>query len=156
MWSFQDNIPPQPIIKKESKCFLSKKKEHMKKDSLKFKSWLDKKGTPFIFVCYESNMVNINHDTWWTYSGSTIHVLNTMQGMQNLRKPVGSEQYVYSGGQMRSHGETIGTCNLILSSNFSLVLENPFYVPSFSKKLISVSRLAPLDLSFNLRILVLL
>ncbi|WJX17016.1 hypothetical protein P8452_06978 [Trifolium repens] len=38
------NIPPQPIIKKESACFFCKKKGHMKKDCLKFKSWFDKKG----------------------------------------------------------------------------------------------------------------
>lgn len=32
-------IPPQPDIKKESKCFFYKKKWHMKKDCSKFKSW---------------------------------------------------------------------------------------------------------------------
>ncbi|PNX63818.1 hypothetical protein L195_g053703, partial [Trifolium pratense] len=37
------NIPPQPIIKKESKCFFYKKNGRMKKDCLTFKSWLDKK-----------------------------------------------------------------------------------------------------------------
>lgn len=44
----QDNkkgkISTQPIIKKESKCFFCKKKGHMKKDCLKFKNWLEKKG----------------------------------------------------------------------------------------------------------------
>ena len=64
----------------------------MKKDCSKFKIWLDKKGTQFSFICYESNMVNVIHNTWWIDSGSTIHVSNTLQGMQNLRKPVGSEQ----------------------------------------------------------------
>ena len=81
-------IPAQPVIKKESKCFFCKKKGHMKKNCLKFKSWMDKKGTPFAFVCYESNMVSINHNTWWIDSGSTIHVSNTLQGMKNLRRPV--------------------------------------------------------------------
>ena len=58
--------------------FFCKKKGHMKKDCLKFKIWLDKKGTQFSFVCYESNMVNVNHNTWWIDSGSTIHVSNTL------------------------------------------------------------------------------
>ena len=51
----------------------------MKKDCSKFKIWLDKKGTQFYFVCYESNMVNVNHNTWWIDYGSTIHVSNTLQ-----------------------------------------------------------------------------
>nr|KYP35822.1 Retrovirus-related Pol polyprotein from transposon TNT 1-94 [Cajanus cajan] len=149
----QDNkkgkIPAQPIIKKESKCFFCKKKGHMKKDCLKFKNWLEKKGNLFAFVCYESNMTSTNHNTWWIDSGSTIHVSNTLQGMQNLRKPMGSEQCIYSGSKMSSHVEAVGTCNLVLSSGFILNLEKTFYVPSFSKNLISISQLAPLGFSFK-------
>ncbi|XP_057481134.1 uncharacterized protein LOC130768153 [Actinidia eriantha] len=40
------------------------------------------------------------------------------KGMQNLRKPVGSEQYIYSGGKMSSHVEAIGTY-----SGFSLSIK---------------------------------
>lgn len=64
---------------------------------------------------------------------------------------MGGEQYIYSGGQMRSHVEAIGTCSLILSNNFTLVLEKTFYVPSFLKNLVFVSRLAPLGVSFNFK-----
>ena len=121
----------------------------MKKDCSKFKIKLDKKGTQFSFVCYESNMVNVNHNTWWIDSGSTIHVSNTLQGMKNLRKPVGSEQCIYSGSKMSSRVEAIGTCSLVLSNDFILELEKTFYVPSFSRNLISISRLVPLGFSFN-------
>ena len=69
--------------------------------------------------------------------------------MQNLRKSVGSEQGIYSGNKMRSHVEAIGTCTLVLSSGFVLNLEKTFYIPSFSKNLILVSRLVPLGYSFN-------
>jgi hypothetical protein len=75
-------------------------------------------------------MVNVNINTWWIDSGSTIHILNSMQGLQNLRKPVGSEQNILSGNKMGSHVEAIGTCYLILSSGFVLKLEKTFYVPS--------------------------
>ena len=124
----------------------------MKKDCSKFKIWLDKKGTQFSFVCYESNMVNVNHNTWCIDSGSTIHVSNTLQGMQNLRKPVGSEQCIYSGSKMSSRVEAISTYSLVLSSGFILELEKTFYVPSFSRNLISISRLVPL--AFHILVLV--
>jgi len=51
--------PPQGGIKKESKCFFCKKKGHMKKGCTKFQKWLEKKGKPISFICYESNMVDV-------------------------------------------------------------------------------------------------
>jgi hypothetical protein len=62
---------------------------------------------------------------------------------------VGSKQSILSGNKMGSHVEAIGTCYLILSSGFVLKLEKTFYVPSFSRNLISVSRLVPFEYSFN-------
>ena len=50
---------------------------------------------------------------------------------------------------MRSHVKAIGTCSLILSSGFILNLEKTFYIPTFSRNLISVSRLVPFGYSFN-------
>ncbi|RDY10035.1 hypothetical protein CR513_05514, partial [Mucuna pruriens] len=87
-------------------------------------------------------MVNVNHDTCWIDFGSTIHISNTLQGIENLRKLVESEKYIYLSGRMSSHVETIGTWNLFN-------LEKKYYVLSFSKNLIYVSRLAPLSFSFN-------
>ena len=88
-------------------------------------------------------MVNVNINTWWIDFGSTIHISNSLQSLQNLRKPVGSEQSILSGNKMGSHVEAIGTCYLTLSSGFVLELEKTFYVPSFYRNLISVSRLVP-------------
>ncbi|KAL8167907.1 hypothetical protein V2J09_009406 [Rumex salicifolius] len=50
---------------------------HTKKDCIKFKAWLKKK---------ESNMVNVNHDTWWIDAGTTIHISNTLQDSCIFRK----------------------------------------------------------------------
>ncbi|KAJ9685151.1 hypothetical protein PVL29_017257 [Vitis rotundifolia] len=108
-----------------------------------------RKDNPTSFVCYESNMVNVNTNTWWIDSGSTIHIANSLQGMQNLRKPVTSEQFILSGNKMGSHVEAIGTCYLTLNSGFILELQRTFYVPSFSRNLISVSRLVPFRYSFH-------
>ena len=113
-------IPAQLVIKKESKCFFFKKKGHMKKDCLKFKNQFKKKGTSFAFVYYESYIVNVNHNTWWIGYGSTIHVSNTLQGIENLRRPVESEQFIYSGSKMSSHVKAIGMCSLVLRSGFIL------------------------------------
>ena len=71
-------IPPKADIKKKEKCFFCKKKEHMKKKCLKFHKWLEKKGNLTSLVCYESNMVNINTNTWWIDSGFTIHISNSL------------------------------------------------------------------------------
>ena len=60
-----------------------------------------------------------------------------------------SELSILSGNKMGSHVEAIGTCTLTLSNGFVLVLEMTFYVPSFSRNLISVSRLVPLGFSFT-------
>ena len=139
---------PMAGIRKESACFFCKKKGHMK-DYAKHKAWLEKKGTSFSFVCYESNFTNVNHNTLWIDFGSTIHVSNILQGMRNLRKPVDSEQYIHSGGRSSSHVEAIGTYSLKLSSGFVLQLEKTFYVPSFSRNLFSISALLHLGISYN-------
>ncbi|PIN02037.1 hypothetical protein CDL12_25451 [Handroanthus impetiginosus] len=126
-------IHAQIDIKKEPKRHLCKKKEHTKKDYVKFHKWLENKGN--LISCGCMNLICF-----------TTHVPNTLQGMRNLRKPVGSEQSIYSGNKMRSHVELIRTCTLVLSSGFVL---KTFYIPSFSKNFILVSRLVPLVFQFK-------
>ena len=36
----------------------------MKKDCAKFKKLLENKGNSISCVCYESNMVDVNHNSW--------------------------------------------------------------------------------------------
>ena len=50
---------------------------------------------------------------------------------------------------MRSHVEAVGTYRLVLKSGFNLDLQNTFYVPSFSRNLVSVSRLTRIGFQFN-------
>lgn len=57
-------LPPTSNIKKEPAYVLYKRKGHIKKDYIKFKKWLEKKDTSFSFVCYESNLSNVDHNTW--------------------------------------------------------------------------------------------
>ena len=62
---------------------------------------------------------------------------------------MGSEQCIYFGNKMRSHVEGVRTCRLVLSSGFVLELEKTFYILSFSRNLISISKLVPLGYSFQ-------
>ena len=94
-------------------------------------------------------MVNVNTNTWWIDSGSTIHISNSLQGMQNLRKPMSSKQFILFGNKMGSHVKAIGTCYLTLNGGFVLEFQMAFYVPSFSRNLISVSKLVPFRYSFH-------
>ncbi|PIN14720.1 hypothetical protein CDL12_12642 [Handroanthus impetiginosus] len=137
-------IHSQIDIKKEFKCHFCKKKGHIKRDCVKFQKLLENKGNPISCVCSESNMVDVIYNTWRIDFGSTIHISNTFQGMRNLRKPVESEQSIYMKNKMHSHVELIGTCILVLSSCFVLNLEKIFYIPNFSRNLISISILVPL------------
>jgi len=72
-----------------------------------------------------------------------------MQSFLNQRKPTKSEYSIYSGNRIGSGVEAIGTYRLILRFGFVLDFEITFYVPSFSKNLISVSRLVLYGFSFN-------
>ena len=62
---------------------------------------------------------------------------------------MGSEQNVLSSNKVGSHVESIETCRLVLDNGYVLDLERTFCVPSFSRNLISVSRLVPLGYSFK-------
>ena len=53
----------------------------MKKDCAKFKKWLENNGNSISCVCYEFNMVDVNHNTWRIDFGSTIHISNTLKGV---------------------------------------------------------------------------
>ena len=70
---------------------------------------------------------------------------------------MGSEQNILSGNKVGSHVESIGICSLVLDNDYVLDLERTFYILSFSRNLILVSRLVPLryyfkfsDCTFNL------
>ncbi|KAK9232999.1 hypothetical protein WN943_023248 [Citrus x changshan-huyou] len=145
----KSKAPLNQVNKNAIKCFFCKNKGHMTKVCPKYMKWLEKKGNLISLVCYESNMVHVSHNTWWIDSGSTIHISNTMQGFLNHRKPMESERAIYSGNKMPSRVEAVRTYRLVLNSGFVLDLDKTFYIPSFSRNLVSVSRLLPFGFCFN-------
>ena len=95
------------------------------------------------------NLIWLIYNTWWIDSRCTIHILNTLQSMRNLSKLMESEQSIYFGNKTYTYVKAIGTCSLVLSSGLISNLKKTFYIPSFSRNLISISRLVPLGYSFN-------
>ena len=55
------------------------KLRHFQKDFLKCKSWFEKNGELNTHVCFESNLTETPHNTWWINSGCMTHVSNIMQ-----------------------------------------------------------------------------
>ena len=142
-------VSAKSASKKDFKCFFCKKKGHAKKDCIKYKKWLEKKGTFLSLVCYESNFINVPHNTWWIDSGATVHICNTMQELLNKRAPTESERCIIMGNKMRSRVEAVGMFRLVLKTGHIIYLHDTFYVPGFSRNLLSVSRLV----SFGYRVM---
>jgi hypothetical protein len=88
---------------------------------------LERKGNLISLVCHESFFVEAPNNTWWNDSGSTIHIVNSMQGFLTTRKLASNEQRVYSGNKLFSRVEAIGTFRIILKSGYVLDLENVFF-----------------------------
>ena len=67
---------------------------------------------------------------------------------------MGSERDIYSENQMCSHVEAVETYRILLKYSFQLDLVNTFYVPLFSRNLVSISKLTCLRFEFNFHDLV--
>jgi hypothetical protein len=90
------------------KCFFCKRQGHHKKDCIKHKKWLEKKGINFALVCHEVNFVNVPKSTFWIDSGATVHIVATSQGFLSRRAPTDGEKYIVSGNKMRSPVKAVG------------------------------------------------
>jgi transposase InsO family protein len=122
------------------KCFFCKKKGHVKADCIKYKRWLEKRGN-LSFVSHECNLSQVPENSWWIDSGATVHISNCLQLFQSRREPTMHEKSVYSGNKMRSHVKAVGTCRITLETGVILDLHEVFYIPSYSRNLISISKL---------------
>ena len=101
----------------------------------------------FAHACFESNLVNVPLDSWWLDSGATVLVATFLQGIRNMRKPSEKESKLKVGSDIGIDVEHIGI--VVLELDYSLVLDNVFYVPSFRRNLISFSMLDKAGYSFT-------
>jgi hypothetical protein len=86
-------------------------------------------------------MVDVPSDTWWLDTGANIHVTNSLQELQNTRKPSNGELMVNMGNGVKVKVEYIGTAKLLLASGHFLDLKGTAFVPSIRRNLISISLL---------------
>lgn len=132
------------IQKKESKsnkCHFCGKSGHFQKDCPRRKAWFEKKGELIAYVCFELNLTEAPHNTWWVDSGCTIHVSNTMQGFLTIQTIKPNERFVFVGNRQKVPVEGVGTYRLILDTGHHLDLFETLYVPNISRNLISTSKL---------------
>ncbi|KAG6532401.1 hypothetical protein ZIOFF_006241 [Zingiber officinale] len=132
------------IQKKESnknKCHFCGKFGHFQKDCQKHKAWFEKKGKLIAYVCLESNLTEVPHNTWWLDSGGTTHVSNTKQGFLTIQTISPNEKFVLMGNRVKVPVEAVRTYRLILDTGHHLDLYETLYVPSISRNLVSVSKL---------------
>ena len=135
------------------KCYFCKKAGHMKKNYLKYKTWLAKqeaKKGKTVFACFESNLINIPSTEWWLDSGSSIHLTSSLQDFTTRRTLNKDEVKVSVGNRRRVEVKALGSVRLKLEFGFYLELDNVVYVPSMKRKLISISKLVLLGFYFTI------
>jgi len=137
------------IQKKNDKCHFYGKFGHFHMNCPKRKAWFEKKGEHNAYVCFESNLTEVPHNTWWIDSGCTTHVSNMMQGFLTTRTINPNEKFVFMGNRVKVPVETVGTYRLILDTEFHVDLFDTFYVPSISRNLVSLSKLHVAGYSFR-------
>ena len=113
----------------------------MKKDCPKRKSWFEKKGMNYVYVCFESNLIEVPNNTWWLDSSATTHVSHVTQGFLSIQPINGTSEFLYMGNRMKAQIEGIGTYRLILDTGCYLDLEKCLYVPDCARNLVSVGKL---------------
>ena len=137
------------IQKKNDKCHFCGKSGHFEKDCIKRRAWFKKKGEYNAYVCFESNLIEVPHNTWWINSGCTTHVSNVMQEFLTTRTINPNEKFVFMGNKEKVPMEAVGIYHLILDIEYHLDLMDTFYVPSITRNLISLSKLDVLGYSFK-------
>jgi transposase InsO family protein len=130
-------------------CYFCGKSGHFQKDCPKRKAWFEKKGKLNAYVCFESNLTEVPHNSWWIDSGCTTHVSNMMQGFVTIQTINPNEKFVYMGNRMKAPVEGVGTYRLILDTGHHLDLFETLYVPSISRNLVSISKLDVVGYSFK-------
>ncbi|KAM1088384.1 hypothetical protein ACFX19_016501 [Malus domestica] len=128
------------------RCHHCKTKGHYRKDCEIFKEWLRAKGRTDIYVCEESNLIEIPANSWWFDTGASVHITNLLQGFKQQKQ---SNSYnVFVGEGTKVLVEAVGIVQLKFETGFVLQLENVLYVPLMKRSLLSASKLVQQGIVF--------
>ncbi|KAM2808794.1 hypothetical protein PS2_043635 [Malus domestica] len=128
------------------RCHHCKTKGHYRKDCEIFKEWLRAKGRTDIYVCEESNLIEIPANSWWFDTGASVHITNSLQGFKQQKQ---SNSYnVFVGEGTKVLVEAVGIVQLKFETGFVLQLENVLYVPLMRRSLLSASKLVQQGIVF--------
>ena len=128
------------------RCHHCKTKGHYRKDCEIFKEWLKAKGRTDIYVCEESNLIEIPANSWWFDTGASVHITNSLQGF--TRQKQSNSYNVFVGEGTRVLVEAVGIVKLKFETGFVLKLENVLYVPLMRRSLLSASKLVQQGIVF--------
>lgn len=112
--------------------------------------WFEKQCMFYVFINFESNLIEVPNNNWWLDSGATTHVSHFMQGFLSIQTIKGSEKFLYKGNRMKTQIEGIGTYRLILNTGYHIDLKSYLYVPRCARNLVYVAKLD--GFNFNFRI----
>ena len=93
------------------------------------------------FVCFEVNLSFAPMHTWWVDSGATSHISVTIQGCLWSQPPSDVKRFIYVTDDNKVTMEAVRTFRLCSKIGLFLDVFETFYVPSFKRNLVSVSRL---------------
>ena len=128
------------------RCHHCKTKGHYRRDCEIFKEWLRTKGRTNVYVCEESNLIEIPTNSWWSDTGASVHITNSLHGFEKQKQA--NTYNVFVGEGTRVAVESIGKIKLKLSSGFVLELTNVLYVPAMRRSLMSASKLVEEGITF--------
>jgi len=97
-------------------CQFCGKSEHFQKDCRKRMSWFEKKGELNAHVCFELNLTEVPHNTWWIDYGCTTRVFNTMQKILTIQPISPNGKLVFIGNRVKAPIEAVGIYGLKLKN----------------------------------------
>ena len=79
------------------RCHHCKSKGHYRKDCEIFKEWLRAKGKTNVYVCEESNLIEIPANSWWFDIGASVHITNSLHGFKKQKQTNSYNVFVGKG-----------------------------------------------------------